>query len=508
MKKRNSLRAHLLIPIILNSLILLTVTIVLLGHRQLNDAKQNVVNQARANLQLIADYASIPLIFDQPGDAKEVLSRLVNVQSVLSAAIYSEDATLFASFGVDSIIPSPHWVAKQIRPGRKSMFIAVPIVHRDLKYGTLVAEIDLSAQKVLMRELIWLLVTVFVATGLLAVLLALLFERRFLKPILLLTEKFREISTSASFVKAPDPLPERKQGSNELEILFAGYNKMVAALIMREKKQSEAESALKDMNEKLESKVAKKTRELRLAKERAEESDRLKSAFLANMSHEIRTPLNAIVGFTGMLVTEDFDPETKNSYLRIVEENTDSLLKLIEDILDLSKLESGSIDINPKETDLIRFGQGIYENSLMMRDRMSKPQCEINLDLPSSGDDVTGFFDSLRIRQVVLNLINNALKFTDQGSITFGIRNAGTDHLFYVKDTGIGIDENDHDHVFDRFYKNDKKKKLYTGTGLGLPICKNIIELSGGKIWFETKPGKGTTFFFTIPGKPSCRPLT
>ena len=498
----------MLIPIILNSLTLLTVTIVFLGHRQLTDAKQNVVNQARANLQLIADYASVPLIFDQPGDAKEVLSRLVNVQSVLSAAIYSQDETLFASFGADSGVPPLHseWVVKQIRPGRKSMFIMVPIVHRDLQYGTLVAEIDLSAQKVLMWELIWLLVTVFIATGLLAVLLALLFERRFLKPILLLTEKFREISASTSFVKAPDPLPESTKQSNEIEILFAGYNKMVAALIMREKKQAGAEAALKDMNEKLESKVAKRTQELQLAKEKAEGSDRLKSAFLANMSHEIRTPLNAIVGFTGMLVTEDFDPETKNSYLRIVEENTDSLLKLIEDILDLSKLESGSIDINPKETDLIRFGQGIYENSLMMRDRMNKPQCEINLDLPSPGDDATGFFDSLRIRQVALNLINNALKFTDQGSITFGIRNAGTDHLFYVKDTGIGIDENDHDRVFDRFYKNDKKKKLYTGTGLGLPICKNIVELSGGKIWFETKPGKGTTFFFTIPAKPSCRP--
>ncbi len=501
MKILNSLRARLLIPIIINSLTLLTVTIVFLGHRQLTDVRQNVINQARANLQLIADYASVPLIFDQPADAEEILSGLKNVQSIRSAAIYSEDEKLFVSFSADSLIPPllPDLTEKQVRSGKKSMFIAVPIIHRTVKYGTLVAEIDLTAQQRLIRELFWLFVTVFSATGLLAVLMAILFQRRFLKPILLLTHKFREISHANSFIKAPDPLPAGSQLSNEIEILFAGYNKMISALTLRERKQAEAEAALKEMNEKLESKVAQRTEELRLAKEKAEESDRLKSAFLANMSHEIRTPLNAIVGFTSMLVTEDFDPETKETYLRIVEENTENLLNLIEDILDLSKLESGSLDISPKEIDLIAFSQDIGKNALMMRDRMNKPQCSIRTDIQSLEQHAKGFFDNLRIKQVILNLVNNALKFTDDGSITFGIKNSGTDYLFFVKDTGTGIDDKDKDHVFDRFYKSYGSKKLYKGTGLGLAICKNLVEVSGGKIWLETEPGKGTTFYFTIP---------
>jgi PAS domain S-box-containing protein len=628
MKLLNSLRARLIIPVILISLTLLTVTIVFLGQRQLSDVRQNAINQARANLQMIADYASVPLIFDQQEDAKDVLSKVKNIKSVLSAAIYSVDEQLFVSYGSDSVIQNlqPEFFDQEIKFDKKSMFMTVPIIHRDTKYGTLVAEIDLRAQQRLIRELSGLFFMVFAAMGILAVIMTFFFERKFLRPILMLTEKFGELSKTSGFVKQTVPLPVEKGASKEIEILIAGYNNMAANLTLREKKQSEAEAALKEINEKLESKVADRTKELesthdklrklyknekalvenlpygiilidydlkvvevnnfakellgykdrlpaharefsqyiaktnqtildfnddffrkttqsvftsrageeipvlrtaipiiyndqnlvmvafvditdlqntqkelRLAKEKAEESDQLKSAFLANMSHEIRTPLNAIVGFTSMLIAEEFDQETKDSYIRIVEENTENLLNLIEDILDLSKLESGSLNISPKEVDMMSFCQDIYKNSLMMRDRMTKYDCEMKLDIQLLPEGERGFFDSLRIKQVVLNLINNALKFTDKGSVTFGIELRKKKFLFYVKDTGFGIDDKDKKHVFDRFYKSRDTKRLYKGTGLGLAICKSLVELSNGKIWLRTEPGKGTTFYFTLP---------
>ncbi|MEN6453940.1 MAG: ATP-binding protein, partial [Prolixibacteraceae bacterium] len=578
--------------------------------------------------QMIADYASVPLIFDQREDAKDVLSKVKNIKSVLSAAIYSLDEQLFVSYGSDSVIQNlqPEFFDQEIKFDKKSMFMTVPIIHRDTKYGTLVAEIDLGAQQRLIRELSGLFFMVFAAVGILAVIMTFFFERKFLRPILMLTEKFGELSKTSGFVKQTVPLPVEKGASKEIEILIAGYNNMAANLTLRENKQSEAEAALKEINEKLESKVADRTKELesthdklrklyknekalvenlpygiilidydlkvvevnnfakellgykdklpvharefsqyiaktnqtvldfnddffrkttqsvftsrtgeeipvlrtaipiiyndqnlvmvafvditdlqntqkelRLAKEKAEESDQLKSAFLANMSHEIRTPLNAIVGFTSMLISEEFDQETKDSYIRIVEENTENLLNLIEDILDLSKLESGSLNINPREVDMIPFCQDIYRNSLMMRDRMTKYDCEMKLDIQLLPEGEKGFFDSLRIKQVVLNLINNALKFTDKGSVTFGIELRKKKFLFYVKDTGSGIDDKDKTHVFDRFYKSRDTKRLYKGTGLGLAICKSLVELSNGKIWLRTEPGKGTVFYFTLP---------
>ncbi len=501
MRLLNSLRARLIIPVILISLTLLTVTIIFMGQRQLRDVRQNAIGQARANLQMIADYASVPLIFDQREDAKDVLSKVKNIRSVLSAVIYSIDEKLFVSYGADSVMQNlqPEFFDKEIKFSEKSMFITVPIIHRDVKYGTLVAKIDLRAQQRLIRELSGLFLMVFAAMGILAILLTFFFERKFLKPILLLTQKFREISRTTSLVKPMKPLSVDQRASNEIEILISGYNKMVATLTLREKKQSEAEAALKDINEKLETKVAERTEELRLAKEKAEESDRLKSAFLANMSHEIRTPLNAIVGFTSMLVSEDFDQETKNNYIRIVEDNTENLLNLIEDILDLSKLESGTLNISPNEVDMMSFSQDIYKNSLMMRGRMNKQNCEMMMNIQSLPVGEKGFFDRLRIQQVILNLINNALKFTEEGFITFGIELRKKKFLFYVKDTGSGIDDKDKKHVFDRFYKSRDSKRLYKGTGLGLAICKSLVELSEGKIWLKTELGKGTAFYFTLP---------
>lgn len=225
------------------------------------------------------------------------------------------------------------------------------------------------------------------------------------------------------------------------------------------------------------------------AKNKAEVSDRLKSAFLANMSHEIRTPLNAIVGFSN-LIAETEDPDERREYVAIVQENNELLLKLISDILDLSKIEAGTLEFNDVEFDVNQMCQEIVRSlSLKVLDKPVElrfgdhlPECRL-------------VGDKTRITQVLINFINNALKFTREGSVTLGYRcDDGMMLTFYVEDTGTGIPEQES--VFERFVKLNS---FVQGTGLGLAISKSIVEQMGGRIGLNSEPGKGSCFWFTHP---------
>lgn len=227
------------------------------------------------------------------------------------------------------------------------------------------------------------------------------------------------------------------------------------------------------------------------AKNKAEVSDRLKSAFLANMSHEIRTPLNAIVGFSN-LIAETEDPDERREYVAIVQENNELLLKLISDILDLSKIEAGTLEFNDVEFDVNQMCQEIVRSlSLKVLDKPVElrfgdhlPECRL------AGDKT-------RITQVLINFINNALKFTREGSVTLGYRcDDGMMLTFYVEDTGTGIPEQEQESVFERFVKLNS---FVQGTGLGLAISKSIVEQMGGRIGLNSEPGKGSCFWFTHP---------
>lgn len=233
--------------------------------------------------------------------------------------------------------------------------------------------------------------------------------------------------------------------------------------------------------------------ELISAKENAEESNRLKTAFLANMSHEIRTPLNAIVGFSGILASTTEDEETRE-YANLIETNNTLLLQLIGDILDLSKIEAGSLDLFYSDFDLVYFMKGI-EETVLQKMPADKPVKIIIEHMPAEEYIQS---DMNRIAQILLNLLNNAIKFTNEGSITVGYTHDQKFIKFYVKDTGIGISPNKINVIFDRFIKLDEFSQ---GTGLGLAVCKMIVENMGGKIGVESEEGKGSTFWFTLPYK-------
>ena len=237
----------------------------------------------------------------------------------------------------------------------------------------------------------------------------------------------------------------------------------------------------------------KMIQQLKELKEKAELSDRLKSAFLANMSHEIRTPLNAIVGFSELMVTCD-DPEEKKEYINIIQSNNELLLRLINDILDLSKIESGILDRKRETFNLAKVCNELYT---MIQPKITNPDVEFQMD--NSSPDCWIFLDRSRLKQVWMNYLTNAVKCTKSGYIKmgYGIEREGL--RIYVEDTGIGIPDDLHDKVFTRF---EKLNEFSQGTGLGLTISRAIVEAAGGEVGFTSKLGVGSTFWAWLPLRP------
>ena len=234
--------------------------------------------------------------------------------------------------------------------------------------------------------------------------------------------------------------------------------------------------------------------ELTKSRDKAQQSDKLKSAFLANMSHEIRTPLNAIVGFSNLLVDGDmaFKKEEIKEFLSLIHLNCEQLLALISDILDLSKIESNTMVFNITEQPLTPLLQNI-----LRAQQINVPQeVELLLDLPATDTIITT--DPLRLKQVINNLINNAIKFTSKGTVTLGYKQNNDQVSIFVKDTGTGIDEDKMNRIFERFYKGDN---FVQGTGLGLAISHTIIEHLKGTITVTSKVGEGSCFTIQHPVK-------
>ena len=242
-------------------------------------------------------------------------------------------------------------------------------------------------------------------------------------------------------------------------------------------------------------------RELIHAKQRAEESDRLKTAFLANLSHEIRTPMNAIVGFSELLRDNSLPDKEREDFLYYLNSSCDALSTLVDDLVDIAKIEAGQTKILNSECFIRSLLNELY---IYFREeiRSIKSTVELSLETTINNQFVT-ITDFFRLRQILSNLISNAIKFTNQGYIRFGCNLTDPDTLtFFVKDTGIGISKDQQHLIFDQFRQlDDSISRQYGGTGLGLAISKNLVELLGGKIWLESEQGHGAVFYFTLPVK-------
>ena len=242
--------------------------------------------------------------------------------------------------------------------------------------------------------------------------------------------------------------------------------------------------------------------ELIQAKEKAVESDKLKSAFLANISHEIRTPMNGIMGFSSLLDNASLDPAKRTSYTKIIRDRCNDLLHIVDDLLDLSKIEAGHMDLFAKKFSLNYMIDDLYLQYSQKLVQEGKEQLGLLKEIGLATHNDTLLADESRLRQVLCNLLDNAVKFTEKGSIIFGYSHSLNKLTFFVEDTGIGIEPGKKEIIFERFRQGEESmSKNYGGAGLGLSISKSLVELMGGTIQVDSKPKKGSIFRFSLPAE-------
>jgi hypothetical protein len=252
-----------------------------------------------------------------------------------------------------------------------------------------------------------------------------------------------------------------------------------------------------DANKNLERTVEERTKELLKAKEQAEESDRLKSAFLANMSHEIRTPMNGILGFAELLKEPDLTGEEQQNYIRIIQKSGARMLNIINDIVDISRIEAGLMKLEIQESNVNEQIEYIYT---FFKPEVETKGMKLSINIPLPAKEAILKTDREKVYAILTNLVKNAIKYSNEGTIEIGYIKKDTSLEFYVKDTGIGIPNDRLDAIFERFIQADIPDQFaQQGAGLGLSITKAYIEMLGGKIWVKSQKGIGSTFYFTLP---------
>ncbi len=293
---------------------------------------------------------------------------------------------------------------------------------------------------------------------------------------------------------------QNREKENRADELFLANKELAYQNKLKEKRAAELIIANKELAYQNEEKE-KRAAELVIAKEHAEQSDRLKSAFLANMSHEIRTPMNGILGFASILKEADLTGEEQQEYLKLMEQSGIRMLNIINDIVDISKIESGLMEVHLKESNINEQIDFIYT---FFRPEMDKKRIQFLSKKSLLGKEAVINTDREKIYAILTNLVKNAIKYTDEGSIEFGY-NLKTERQakvleFFIQDTGIGIPKHRQKAIFERFIQADITDKMARqGAGLGLSISKAFVELLGGKIWVSSEEGKGSTFYFTLP---------
>ena len=312
------------------------------------------------------------------------------------------------------------------------------------------------------------------------------------------------------FEKEPEGInlvPNQEYDSLLLFPLFENQDKSGFLLLGRKNLNNSIEDyeiqMLELMSEMLAHAYSRKDMELKLRKalENAQQSDKLKSAFLANISYEIRTPMNAIMGFSGLLSSDQINEAEKQKFLNYISKNASSLLQLINDILEISRIETGQINIKSQGIDLNLLMTQVDADAKNLQKETQKNQLRLKLSTFETNDHFTFISDENRIRQVFGYLLSNAFKFTDQGQVEYGISGIEENSLcFYVADTGIGVDIKHQETIFDVFRQADESDtRSFGGSGLGLSIARSFVNLMGGKIWVESEREKGSAFYFSLP---------
>lgn len=496
-------------------LIILTVTIISIMtgliieiySNNLNSRKE-LIRNISLDAKLISDYSVPTLLFDDKNEANNILQKLNNIPSVLQGLIKTDSGKVFAEYFKAGLTDTSAFFQTDtgVTYNKKIIYVTETITSENETLGkvSLIASTEIIREQTIRH--IWNVLLVFLITIIIAVVLAMILEKIISQPILDLAGVTREIKTSGDY-----SMRVKKKFSDETGILYDSFNDLLISLEERKQERDIAEKELLTERENLEKRVLERTMELNAAKLKAEESDKLKSSFLANMSHEIRTPLNAIIGFSNLFTEPSTTDADRLEYSKMMDLSSRDLIKLIDDILDISRIEANQVKITLEDCNINNLLKEIFEvfkQSLRVdgNESLALPV----LSIPDENKDYVMNTDRLRLRQILLNLLNNAVKFTPEGFIEFGYfaEEMNPNLVFYVKDTGIGIPFIKIDKIFERFTKvADISTKHYRGTGLGLSISLKLARMLNGDIRVESEENRGTIFYVSMPYQ-SFRSLT